>query len=230
MYPIEFKNVSKSFKAVESGSQDIQILQNLNFQLEENKSTAIIGKSGCGKSTFLHIACGLDDPTEGNILINGEILKNLSDKQKSLLRNEYFGFVFQSNLLLEDFTAVENVMVPYLLLGKTKSFCRERAEYLLSSMNLENRFKHYPKQLSGGEKQRIAICRAMMVEDVKVIIADEPTGSLDEENQYDVEDKLLSLVKTENKTLLMVTHNNDFAKKCDRVLLLKNRNLTDIKL
>lgn len=229
MFPIELIDVSKSYKAVENSNENLLILSQINFCLEQGQSTAIIGKSGSGKSTLLHVACGLDSPTTGKVIANGKELSQLNDKEKAFLRNTFFGFIFQNNLLLEDFTAIENVMVPSLILGKKKEECLERAKSLLESINIGDRLHHYPKQMSGGEKQRVAICRALMVPEVKVILADEPTGSLDEENQAEVEDLLLNLVKQENKSLLLVTHNTDFANKCDNCYLLQNKGLTKIK-
>ena len=224
-YPIELINISKSFPTADS-KLGIQILNNINFCLNSNESTAIIGKSGTGKSTLLQICGGLDKPTEGTVLFNGVDISKLNDSKMSELRNKRIGFIFQANMLLEDFTALENVMVPAMIAGKKKTECRQTAEELLNQIGLKDRINHYPAQLSGGEKQRVAIARAL-INNPDVILADEPTGSLDEENAKEVEDRLLDIVKTGSRTLLLVTHNMDFAKRCNRILLLKNHTLTE---
>lgn len=227
-YPIELKNISKSFPTADS-KLGLQILNNINFCLNSNESTAIIGKSGTGKSTLLQICGGLDKPTEGTVLIDGIDISKLNDSKMSELRNKRIGFIFQANMLLEDFTALENVMVPAMIAGKNKTECKKTAEELLKQMGLEDRMNHYPAQLSGGEKQRVAIARAL-INNPDVILADEPTGSLDEENAKEVEDRLLDVVKSDSRTLLLVTHNMDFAKRCNRILLLKNHTLTEEKI
>lgn len=224
-YPIELINVSKSFPSADS-KLGIQILNKINFCLNSNESTAIIGKSGTGKSTLLQICGGLDKPTEGTVLFDGIDISKLNDSKMSELRNKRIGFIFQANMLLEDFTALENVMVPAMIAGKKKAECKSVAEDLLKQMGLQDRMNHYPAQLSGGEKQRVAIARAL-INNPDVILADEPTGSLDEENAKEVEDRLLNVVKSGSRTLLLVTHNMDFAKRCNRILLLKNHTLTE---
>lgn len=225
MHPIELISVTKRFKAAEKGSEEITILKDLDFFVQEGKSTAIIGKSGSGKSTLLHIAGGLDSPSEGKVICNGTDFSKLDDKKRSELRNLHIGFIFQANLLLEDFTALENVMAPALISGKKEKDCKDRAVELLERLGLTQRMNHIPGKLSGGEKQRVAICRALM-NGPEVIMADEPTGALDEENALEVENLLLDLVKAEGRSLLLVTHNQDFAYKCDNVYTLKNHILT----
>lgn len=224
MHPIELISVTKRFKAAEKGSEEITILKDLDFCVMEGQSTAIIGKSGSGKSTLLHIAGGLDSPSEGQVICNGTDFSKLDDRRRSELRNLHIGFIFQANLLLEDFTAIENVMAPALISGKKEKECRDRAEELLERLGLAQRMNHTPGKLSGGEKQRVAICRALMNKP-EVIMADEPTGALDEENAQEVENLLLDLVKEEGRSLLLVTHNQDFAFKCDNVYTLKNHSL-----
>lgn len=224
MHPIELQSITKRFKAAEKGEEEITILQDLSLNVIQGQSTAIIGRSGSGKSTLLHIAGGLDSPSAGKVFCSGIDFATLDDKKRSELRNLHIGFIFQANLLLEDFTALENVMAPALISGKKAKDCRERAVSLLRRLGLEDRMNHVPGKLSGGEKQRVAICRALMNEP-EVILADEPTGALDEENATDVENLLLDLVKEEGRSLLLVTHNQEFAFKCDNVYLLKNRTL-----
>lgn len=225
MHPIELVSITKRFKAAEKGSDEITILQDLNLNIIQGRSTAIIGKSGSGKSTLLHIAGGLDSPSEGHVICSGIDFATLDDRKRSELRNRHIGFIFQANLLLEDFTAIENVMAPALISGVKAKDCRDRAVELLERLGLADRMSHVPGQLSGGEKQRVAICRALMNKP-EVILADEPTGALDEENASEVENLLLDLVREEGRSLLLVTHNQDFAFKCDDVYLLKNRNLS----
>ena len=224
MYPIELKEVTKSFRNA-SGEGELLILDKINLCLANGKSTAIIGKSGTGKSTLLQIAGGLDSPTSGTVLCNGTDLGSLSDSRKSLMRNRNMGFVFQNNMLLEDFTALENVMIPAMIAGASKKECSARANELLEKLGLSDRLDHLPGQLSGGEKQRVAICRALM-NNPDVLFADEPTGSLDEENAREVENMLFDIVSSEKRTLLLVTHNMDFANRCDTVYRLRNRTLT----
>ena len=225
MHPIELVSITKRFKAAEKGNDEITILQDLNLSIVQGQSTAIIGKSGSGKSTLLHIAGGLDSPTEGKVICSGTDFATLDDKRRSVLRNRHIGFIFQANLLLEDFSALENVMAPALISGVKARECKDRAMELLERLGLADRMDHVPGKLSGGEKQRVAICRALMNRP-EVILADEPTGALDEENASEVENLLLDLVREEGRSLLLVTHNQDFAFKCDNVYLLKNRNLT----
>ena len=225
MHPIELVSITKRFKAAEKGNDEITILQDLNLSIVQGQSTAIIGKSGSGKSTLLHIAGGLDSPTEGKVICSGTDFATLDDKRRSVLRNRHIGFIFQANLLLEDFSALENVMAPALISGFKARECKDRAVELLERLGLADRMDHVPGKLSGGEKQRVAICRALMNRP-EVILADEPTGALDEENASEVENLLLDLVREEGRSLLLVTHNQDFAFKCDNVYLLKNRNLT----
>ena len=225
MHPIELVNITKRFKAAEKGSGEITILQDLSLNIEQGRSTAIIGRSGSGKSTLLHIAGGLDSPSEGRVICSGTDFATLDDRKRSELRNRHIGFIFQANLLLEDFTALENIMAPALINGVRAKDCKDRAVELLERLGLADRMNHVPGKLSGGEKQRVAICRALMNRP-EVILADEPTGALDEENASDVENLLLDLVREEGRSLLLVTHNQEFAYKCDTVYLLRNRNLT----
>jgi lipoprotein-releasing system ATP-binding protein len=229
MHPIELTDIVKRYKAAEKGEAEITILNGINLCIKQGESTAIIGKSGSGKSTLLHIAGGLDMPSSGTVLCNGINFAALDDRKKSQTRNLHIGFIFQANLLLEDFNALENVMAPALIAGKTIKECKPRALELLEKLGLKDRIQHLPSQLSGGEKQRVAICRALMNKP-EVIMADEPTGALDEENAQEVEKLLLDLVKEEGRSLLLVTHNQDFAFKCDNVYLLKNHVLSAEKL
>ena len=224
MHPLEINNIFKSFKAVENRNEYITILSSISLTVETGKSVSIIGKSGTGKSTLLQIAGGLDKPTSGHVFCDGVDITTLNDSKASQFRNRKIGFIFQAHLLLDDFNALENVMIPALISGKSKKQVLDRAKMLLSDLALEDRMFHSTGTLSGGEKQRIAICRAL-INEPDIILADEPTGSLDEENALEVEELLLSQVKKENRSLLLVTHNIEFAEKCDYMYLLKNHNL-----
>ncbi len=227
--PMTLIGITKRFKKAQEGDGEITILDGINLCICKGESTSIIGKSGSGKSTLLHIAGGLDSPSSGKVFCNGVDFSTLDDKRKSSLRNLHIGFIFQANLLLDDFNALENVMAPALIAGKSIKECKVRAIELLEQLGLVDRLSHFPNQLSGGEKQRVAICRALMNEP-DIILADEPTGALDEENAQEVENLLLDLVRQEKRSLLLVTHNSDFAFKCDNVYLLKNHTLNKEKI
>lgn len=226
-YPIELVSISKSFPSAD-GKGNILILNDISLRLESGKSTAVMGKSGTGKSTLLNICGGFVTPTGGSVLVNGNDLSKLNDDRISQIRNKSIAYVYQSFFLFEDFTALENVMVPALIAGQSRHQCTDKAMNLLRELGLEDRFNHYPGQMSGGEKQRLSIARALM-NDPQVILADEPTGSLDEENAKEVEDRLLSITSSGNRTLLLVTHNSDFAGRCDNIYVLKNHTLTKEK-
>lgn len=221
---LEFQSVSKSFP---SGDTDLLILEQVDFLLEEGTSVAITGKSGSGKSTFLNIAGALDRPSGGTVLFKGEVLGDLNDRGLSRFRNRHIGFVFQSHILLDDFSALENVCVPALIHGTPHAVAVERARSLLRRVGLEQRINHRPNKLSGGERQRVAICRAL-INAPDLIIADEPTGSLDEESSEGIESLLMELVREEGKTLLMVTHDTQLASRCSTVYLLHNRMLQEL--
>ncbi|MDD4011233.1 MAG: ABC transporter ATP-binding protein [Sphaerochaetaceae bacterium] len=223
---LALEGISKSFDKP-SGEGKLVILDRLCLEVPRACAISVIGKSGSGKSTMLQIAGLLENPTEGRVILNGSICSSLSENRKAELRNTHMGFIFQSNLLLEDFNAIENVMVPALIAGKSFSRSRQRALDLLSKVDLKDRLEHYPRELSGGEKQRIAICRALMNEP-ELILADEPTGSLDEANASICESLLLDLAREEGKTLLLVTHNMDFANKAQAVYRLLHGRLERI--
>lgn len=222
MAVIELSNIYKSF------ASQILLLDDISLKIEKGQSVAIIGKSGTGKSTLLHMAGLLDRPTSGKVLINGQDTSVLPDKVLSELRNKNIGFVFQSHLLLEDFNALENVMVPALIAGSDKDNAEHRAKDLLDKMGLSDRLNHSPSKLSGGEKQRIAICRAL-INNPDIIMADEPTGSLDEENAQLCENLFMNMVETQKTALLLVTHNRDFAMRCSTVYEIKNHILNKVK-
>lgn len=222
---IELKDITKTYPLPE-GKGKLTIIDNLSLNIEEGNSISIIGKSGCGKSTLLQIAASLLKPTKGSVVFNNQLTSTLSDKELCKVRNAQMGFIFQNSLLLEDFSAYENILMPLLIYGKSNKEASKRAKYLLEKVGLLDRSDHKPFQLSGGEKQRIALARALSI-NPKVIFADEPTGSLDEDNAAFVEDLLINLVEEEHSTLILVTHNKVFANKCSRTVKLTHGQITE---
>lgn len=214
---IEVKNVSKSFG-------DLNVLQSVNLTVQQGEIVSIVGKSGAGKTTLLQIIGTLDRPTSGTVLIDGEDLFQLSDKQLAQFRNRHIGFIFQFHQLLPEFTALENVMMPGLIAGEDKNEVKARAEQLLTALGLKERMTHKPAQLSGGEKQRVAAARAMMMKP-SIILADEPSGSLDESNKKELHQLLLRMREEFGQTILIVTHDKELAQISDRVVELKDGKL-----
>lgn len=221
---LTLQQVSKSFPATLRGGQPIQILEQVDLSLSPSTSIAITGRSGSGKSTLLQISAGLLSCDSGSVLLEGQNLSALDDVKLSMLRCKRMGFIFQSSLLLDDFNALENVQIPAMIAGYSEKEAQRRALKLLHTVGLEDRLYHTSDQLSGGERQRVAIARAL-VNEPAVIFADEPTGSLDERNAQLVEDLLLDLVSGRKLSLMLITHNNAFASRCDIVYHLHNRNL-----
>ncbi len=224
---LTLEDITKEYPGPTPTSAPLRILEGISFLMESGTSAAITGNSGCGKSTLLNIAAGLDTPTSGEVLLDGTSLLHRRDDQLSYVRNTRMGFIFQNNLLLEDFTALENVMMPALISGKKTLAVKERAMALLERVGVADRAEHRPGLLSGGERQRVAIARALMNQPA-LLFADEPTGSLDEDNSQIMEELLLGLVREEGCALMLVTHNNAFANKCDRVLVLQHKMLTEV--
>ncbi|MDD2297319.1 MAG: ABC transporter ATP-binding protein [Sphaerochaetaceae bacterium] len=220
---LRFESVTKTYI---SGESRLVILEDLDLSVPSGTSVAITGKSGSGKSTLLNLAGGLDKPTAGSVLFLGRNVGKMHDKALSAFRNRHIGFVFQSHILLEDFNALENVCVPALIRGDGRQATIQRATQLLKRVGLADRLDHRPQKLSGGERQRVAICRAL-INQPDLIIADEPTGSLDEASASDIETLLLEMVKEEGRTLLLVTHNPLLAARCSSVYLLQNRQLQE---
>ncbi len=221
---LSLKGVSKSFPATARGGEPIEILDLIDLVLYPATSMAITGKSGSGKSTLLQISAGLLSCESGEVHFDGKRLNKLNDVQLSKVRSNSMGFIFQSSLLLDDFTALENVMVPAMIMGIGEKDARTKALHLLESVGLGDRLTHKSDQLSGGERQRVAIARALVNEPL-VLFADEPTGSLDERNAALIEDMLFSLVAEKQVALMLITHNIPFASRCDCVFKLHNRKL-----
>lgn len=227
MSPMENKNRAAVIKAVnlsKSFQKDgtrMEILKGLDFEISAGESVAILGASGAGKSTLLHILGTLDHPTSGNLFINGEDVFSYDERKLAELRNRKIGFVFQFHHLLPEFSSLENVMMPALINGMPKREARNRAEFVLNEVSLGDRVTHKPGELSGGEQQRVAVARAVMMEP-DIILADEPTGNLDTETGERVQDVLINLNKSKGMTLIIVTHNQLLAERLDRSIGLRD--------
>jgi putative ABC transport system ATP-binding protein len=213
-------------KVVPSAEGELTILHGLDLELEKGDSLAIIGSSGSGKSTLLGLLAGLDQPSEGNVVLAGHALATLSEDERARVRAEHVGFVFQSFQLLDSLTALENVMLPMELEGHKNA--RDRAEALLKRVSLDHRLTHYPRQLSGGEQQRVAIARAFAA-DPKVLFADEPTGNLDTATGARISDLLFELNTELGTTLVLVTHDERLAQRCNRLIRLESGRLVTLE-
>ncbi|WP_421851982.1 ABC transporter ATP-binding protein [Marinomonas sp.] len=219
--------VSNLTHTVTSNTGNLTILKGINMEIKESESVAIVGSSGSGKSTLLGLLAGLDVNTSGDIFIYDQEFSSQSEEQRALVRGQYVGFVFQSFHLLPSLQAIENVMLPAELKGDKEA--RKKAEALLEKVGLSHRLTHYPNQLSGGEQQRVAIARAF-ASNPKILFADEPTGNLDEENGKLIIKLLFDLNQSQGTTLVMVTHDNELAKMCERQLIMSAGQLTEKSL
>lgn len=222
---IVLENLSKTF--VKDGNK-IDVLRDLNLKIEKGESLAVLGVSGAGKSTLVHILGMLDHPTGGCLYINGMNVFEWEERKRASFRNSTIGFVFQFNNLLPEFNALENTMMPALIGGMTKAHAREKACILLREVGLEHRIKHKPGELSGGEQQRVAIVRALIMEP-EILLVDEPTGNLDTETGKKIEDILVNLNKTKKITLVTVTHNNLLAERMSTRIVLHDGKIYDYK-
>ncbi|MGP0174555.1 ABC transporter ATP-binding protein [Pseudomonas sp. NCHU5208] len=211
-------------KVVSSAEGELTILHDLDLNLEKGDSLAIVGSSGSGKSTLLGLLAGLDLPSAGSVLLAGQDLSQLDEDQRARLRAEHVGFVFQSFQLLDSLNALENVMLPMELEGHADA--RQRARALLERVGLGQRLSHYPRQLSGGEQQRVAIARAFAA-DPDVLFADEPTGNLDTQTGERISDLLFTLNQERGTTLVLVTHDERLAHRCQRLIRLEAGHLID---
>ena len=208
-------------KSIQTATHRVDILRGIDFEIERGEFVAIMGPSGSGKSTLLGLLAGLDNPTSGQIVLDGEDITGLGEDQMALLRGRKIGFVFQSYHLLPTLTAEENVLLPYELTGGNGSKGRDRARELLESVGLLERRDHYPVQLSGGEQQRVALARAFMVRP-PILLADEPTGNLDSQNGQHVLELLISLNQREGTTLVLVTHDPVLSGRARRRIVLRD--------
>lgn len=219
---LEARGLRKTYRSGDSGA--LQVLVDVNLVVHRGEVVAVVGESGAGKSTLLHLLGALDDPTGGDILLDDCSYHALSATEKDTLRNQKLGFVFQFHHLLREFNTLENVMMPLLIGGTGEREARSRAEEVLARVGLAGRMAHRPPQLSGGEQQRCAVARAL-VNDPKVILADEPSGNLDEHNAARLHDLLFELARDLETALVIVTHNRALSARADRVLLLASGRL-----
>ena len=208
-------------KIIDTGAHRVEILRGIDLEIPAGQFVAIMGASGSGKSTLLGLLAGLDTPTSGSIVLDGVDITGLDEDELALARGRKIGFVFQSYQLIPTLTAEENVVLPFELLGGDVREGLERARKLLESVGLGDRLEHYPVQLSGGEQQRVALARAFMARP-PILMADEPTGNLDSVNGQHVLDLLLGLNRSENTTLILVTHDKILAVRADRVVTLRD--------
>ena len=218
---IQLKNITKSF-----GS--LQVLRGIDLSVEEGQVVSIVGPSGAGKTTLLQIMGTLDKADSGQVIINGQDISALNQKKLSRFRNKHLGFVFQFHQLLPEFTAMENIMIPAFIGGADKKEAEERARELLQFMGLADRATHKPNELSGGEKQRVAVARAL-VNHPDVIMADEPSGSLDSQNKEELHKLFFDLRDKYGQTFIIVTHDESLATLTDRTIHMKDGIIIDDK-
>ncbi len=223
---ISVQNLSKSYQ---TPGETIQVLTDLNLSLDPGDTASIVGPSGCGKSTLLNLLGALDRPSSGSIIIDGQDIASFTDPQASAFRNHSLGFIFQQHHLLPQLTVLENVLIPRLAgdWSEPASTTEQRARQLLETVGLSHRLNHLPWQLSGGEKLRTAVARAL-INQPKLILADEPTGSLDPTSTETIADLLLTLNQTQNVTLIVVTHNPDLARRMAKPFELKSGKLQSL--
>lgn len=220
---IEANNVSKTYY---DAQRPVDVLTSINLKILPGERVAIIGPSGSGKSTLLHLLGGLDSVSEGNIKVDGYDLSQLTENQRSQLRNKSLGFVYQFHHLLPEFTALENVAMPLLINGNSKQDARDRATDMLNHVGLGERLEHKSAQMSGGERQRTAIARAL-VTNPHCLFADEPTGNLDTDTAEHVYETMLNLNQVLNTSLLIVTHDQQLAQRMDRILVISHGQLRE---
>ena len=217
---VETDNLKKSYIHING---QIILFNNLNLKLKEGELVALVGPSGSGKSSLLHLLALLDQPTKGNIKINNKETKSLSDEQKDELRRKNISIIFQDNNLLSDFTAIENIMLPLIISGENQNLALKKAKKMLEDVKISNRSNHFPNELSGGEQQRVAIARAL-ISNTRIILADEPTGNLDFKTSKEIFSLFLQLKKLK-KTIVFATHNRELANRADYKLFISEGNI-----
>ena len=205
-------NISKSYR---QGSEYITIFDNFNLTVNKGEFISITGPSGSGKTTLLNLVGLIDSIDKGEILLNAKIISNQNSNEKSVVRRNNFGFIYQNYNLFDNFSAIENIILPLILIGEPKDVAFEKADELMNIFDISHRKYHFPNNLSGGEQQRVAIARAL-INKPKIVIADEPTGNLDYENSVNVFKYLIDYIESEKMTLIMATHNQEWANKSDR--------------
>ena len=214
-------------RAFKQGEREITVLNGTSAEIFPGEAVALVGPSGAGKSTLLHIAGLLESPDSGSVVIGGQDCAKLDDDARTRIRRSEVGFIYQFHQLLPEFSALENVVLPQMILGMSRKKAAERATELLSALGLQNRLDHRPAQLSGGEQQRTAICRAL-ANRPKLILADEPTGNLDPKTSELVFHELIGLFKREGVAALIATHNLELASRMDRVLRMEGGHLIEV--
>lgn len=215
---LETRNLSKEYRM---GTESVQALRGITFRVDPGTFVAVMGPSGAGKSTLLNLLCGLDTPTQGEILWDGQAITSLTDARRTTLRNRLLGIVFQSYHLLPELSAFENVCLPGFLSGAFDQSFKNRALSYLEQVGLSHRIKHRPRELSGGEQQRVAIARAL-VNQPRVLLCDEPTGNLDSDTGESIMNLLIGLSRRERLSLVLVTHEASFAARADRTIVLRD--------
>lgn len=218
-------NVAKAFRS--PNGENLEVLRGLSMEIARGESVSLRGESGAGKTTLMNVLAGLESPTRGEIFWDGRRVDGLSNSRQARLRSGFMGFVFQNYCLVPELDALENVELAARICGNFGRAVRERARGLLARVGLEGRMGHLPSQLSGGEKQRVAIARAI-VNSPRIILADEPTGNLDESTAESVMDMLLSLCGHEGASILLITHNPAFARMTSRALCLEHGQITEV--
>ena len=218
---LSVRDLKRTYKV---GKRELEVLRGVSLDIQKGETVAIVGASGSGKSTLLYSLCGLDSPTSGEVFFHGKDIYSMTEKQRANFRSSSLGFVFQSYQLLPELSVLENVLMPALArtrFAKASAESMEKANNLLETVGLIDRITHRPAELSGGEQQRVALARALM-NDPELIVADEPTGNLDSKTGEMVLHYLFDLIKQNEQTLLLVTHNDELADRCSRKVLLRD--------